>query len=150
MIAELPSYTDDDAVPPALRAAALDAFFIHLRALIEFLITKPAPGKPLAISRWNYAQGLQLDNALRDRLKAASAFANTHVAHFNAERVPDADSPITQTPSRAALAGYVEDVFTAMEVFARHLVNAGSVHAADFDGFLKEAQRRAALETGPG
>jgi hypothetical protein len=143
MIAELPPYTDDAATPLPLRAAALDAFFVHLRLLIDFLITKPRSDRPPAISRWDYAEGFHLDNALRDRLRAASEFANIHVAHFNAERVPDVNSPITQTPSRASLAGYANDVFTAMGALVQHFVDAGSVHAADFDGWLADAQRRA-------
>jgi hypothetical protein len=50
MIAELPHYTHDPDVPAALRAAALDAFFVHLRLLIEFLITKPRKDRPPVIS----------------------------------------------------------------------------------------------------
>ena len=51
-------------------------------------------------SRWDYAAGFGLDNALRDRLKAASDFANAHVAHFNAERVPTGTHPFA-TPRAA-------------------------------------------------
>jgi hypothetical protein len=143
MIAELPHYTHDPDVPAALRAAALDAFFVHLRLLIEFLITKPRKDRPPVISRWDYAAGLGLDNALRDRLKAAGDFANAHVAHFNADRVPTADSPISHTPSRTSLVAYRQDVFTAMTAVVQHLVTARSVYAADFDGWLSDAQRRA-------
>ena len=114
MIAELPHYTHDPDVPAVLRAAALDAFFVHLRLLIEFLITKPRTDRLPVISRWDYATGLGLDNALRDRLQAASDFANVHVAHFNASRVPTAGSLVTHTPSRTSLVGYRQDVFMAM------------------------------------
>jgi hypothetical protein len=45
---------DDAAFPLGLRVAAIDAFFIHLRLLIEFLIKKPARDHP-AIHRDDYA-----------------------------------------------------------------------------------------------
>jgi hypothetical protein len=143
MIAELPHYTHDPDLPAVLRAAALDAFFVHLRLLIEFLITKPRTDRPPVISRWDYVTGFGLDNALRDRLQAASDFANVHVAHFNASRVPTAGSPISHTPSRTSLVGFTQDVFIAMTALVQHLAAAGSVNAADFDGWLGDAQRRA-------
>ena len=143
MIAELPHYTHDPDVPAALRAAALDAFFIHLRLLIEFLITKPRGDRPPVISRWDYATDFVLDNALRGRLKAASDFANTHVAHFNADRAPKANSPISHTPSRTSLTSYRQDVFTAMAAVVQHLVTARSVYSAEFDWWLRDARRRA-------
>lgn len=142
MIAELPHYAHDRDVPVALRAAALDAFFVHLRLLIEFLITKPRTNRPPVISRWDYATDFVLDNALRGRLRAASDFANVHVAHFNASRVPTADSPVSHTPSRTSLVGYRQDVFMAMTAFVQHLAAERSMYAADFDGWLGDAQRR--------
>jgi hypothetical protein len=140
MIAELPSYVEDKAYPMALRAAALDSFFVHLRLLTEFLITKPRRNRPPVISRWDYATGFALDNALRDRLTVASDFANTHMAHFNADRVPTTASPITQTPSRSTLVSYADDVFSAMDALVQYLVSKGSVFAGDFQGFLTGAQ----------
>ena len=142
MIAEMPSYVEDVAYPLALRAASLDAFFVHLRLLIEFLITKPRRNRSPVISRWDYASGFALDNALRDRLTAASDFANTHMAHFNADRVPTAASPITQTPSRSTLVSYADGVFSAMDALVQHLVTAKSPFAADFQQFLTAAQSR--------
>ena len=124
MIAELPHYTHDPDIPVALRAAALDGFFVHLRLLIEFLITKPRTDRPPVISRWDYVTGFGLDNALRDRLQAASDFANVHVAHFNASRVPTAGSPVGHTPSRTSLVSYRQDVFMAMTALVRHLAAA--------------------------
>ncbi len=94
------------------------------------------------ISRWDYATGFALDNALRDRLRAASEFANTHMAHLNADRVPTAASPITQTPSRSTLVRHADDVFDAMDALVQHLVTEGSVFAADFQEFLAGAQSR--------
>ena len=148
MIAELPHYTHDPDVPAVLRAAALDAFFVHLRLLIEFLITKPRRDRPLVISRWDYTTGFGLDNALRERLQAATEFANVHVAHFNASRVPTAGSPVSHTPSRTSLVGYRQDVFMAMTALVQHLAAARSVYAADFGGWLGDAQQRA--DTVPG
>jgi hypothetical protein len=142
MIAELPHYTHDTAVPTALRAAALDAFFVHLRLLIEFLISKPRGDRSPAISLRDYAKGFNLDNELRDRLKAADVFANTHVAHLNADRVPSADSPVSRMPTPSELASYRDDVFSAITAAMEHLRVEGSVHAADFNGWLQESLRR--------
>jgi len=41
VIAELPQYVEDAVFPVGLRVAAVDAFFVHLRLLIEFLAKKP-------------------------------------------------------------------------------------------------------------
>jgi hypothetical protein len=143
MIAELPHYAYEPDVPAALRAASLDAFFIHLRLLIDFLITRPRRDRPAEISRRDYATDLHLDNALRERLQAASVFANTHVAHFNAERVPGPESLVSRMPERSELDGHRDDVFAAMTVVVEHLKSIGSVHAADFDGWLQGARQRA-------
>lgn len=143
MIAELPHYTHDPDVPAVLRAAALDAFFVHLRLLVEFLITKPRSDRPPVISRWDYAKGFGLDNALRERLQAASDFANVHVAHFNAGRVPTVNSPVSHAPSHTSLVDHRQDVFTAMTALVQYLSDAKSAYAADFDGWLSDAQRRA-------
>jgi hypothetical protein len=59
VIAELPRYVDDAAFPVGLRVAAIDAFLIHLRLLIEFLIKKPDRAHP-AIHRDDYASGFNL------------------------------------------------------------------------------------------
>jgi hypothetical protein len=37
VVAEMPRYVDDDSIVIGLRVAAVDAFFIHYRGLIEFL-----------------------------------------------------------------------------------------------------------------
>lgn len=71
VIAELPRYLDGAAVPVALRVAATDSFFIHLRLLIEFLTKKPNLTHP-AIHRDDYASGFNLsfvDLAMYRRLK---------------------------------------------------------------------------------
>lgn len=143
MIAELPHYAYEPDLPEALRAAAFDAFFIHLRLLINFLITRPRRDRSAEISRRDYATDLHLDNALRERLQAASEFANIHVAHFNAERVPEPESPVSRTPERSELDGYRDDVFAAMAVVVEHLKSNGSVHAADFEEWLQGARQRA-------
>jgi hypothetical protein len=97
VIAELPRYVDDAAFPVGLRVAAIDAFFIHLRLLIEFLIKllieflikKPDRAHP-AIHRDDYASGFNLgsvDPALYRSLSSDFDFASQHVAHFSLNRV---------------------------------------------------------------
>jgi hypothetical protein len=81
VIAELPRYVDDAAFPVGLRVAAIDAFFIHLRLLIEFLIKKPDRAHP-AIHRDDYASGFNLgsvDPALYRSLSSDFDFASQHV-----------------------------------------------------------------------
>ncbi len=43
MVGELPRFVDDSIYPVALRVAAIDAFFVHLRLVIEFLIKPRGP-----------------------------------------------------------------------------------------------------------
>jgi hypothetical protein len=143
MIAELPHYAYNPDVPKALRAAAFDAFFMHLRLLIDFLITKPRRDRPPVISRWDYVQGVHLDEPLRQRLQAASQFASVHVAHYNADRVQGPQSPVSLAPDRSELDAHRDDVFAAMAVIVERLKSDGSVHAADFDRWLQDAGQRA-------
>ena len=138
MIAELPGYVDDVTIPLALRAAAADAFFIHLRLLIEFLIK----GDHRSIRRQDYLKDFHLDQALRARLSTDYDFASRHVAHFNADRVPAADSPLFEPVDTARLNGHADDVFTAMSAFARHLSATGSEYAGDFGEWLELATAR--------
>jgi hypothetical protein len=139
MIAELPDYVDDATIPLALRAAAVDAFFIHLRLLIEFLI-KPRDRR--LIHRRNYTRHFHVEEALHGRLNADYDFASRHVAHFNAERVPAADSPIFEPVDCARLRGHADDAFAAMSAFARHLSATGSEYAADFGEWLELSTAR--------
>jgi hypothetical protein len=57
VVAELPRYVDDKTPPLGLRVAAVDAFFTHLRGLIEFL-TK---NDPRAIGWRDYTTKFRLD-----------------------------------------------------------------------------------------
>jgi hypothetical protein len=139
MIAELPGYVDDVTIPLALRAAAADAFFIHSRLLIEFLI-KPRDRR--LIHRRNYTRHFHVQEAVRARLSADYDFASRHVAHFNAERVPAADSPIFEPVDCARLRSHADDVFAAMSAFARHLAGTGSDYAGDFGEWLELATAR--------
>jgi hypothetical protein len=94
VITELPQYVEDAVFPVGLRVAAVDAFFIHLRLLIEFLIKKPDSRHP-AIHRDDYASGFNLgsvDSALYFRLDTGYGFASQHVAHFSLERLPAEES----------------------------------------------------------
>jgi hypothetical protein len=59
VIAELLQYVEDAVFPVGLRVAAVDAFFVHLRLLIEFLAKQPDSRHP-AIHRDDYARGFNL------------------------------------------------------------------------------------------
>ena len=136
----MPSYVNDRTIPLGLRAAAIDAFFIHLRLLIEFLIKSR---DDRAIRRHDYAKGFHLNNpGLRNRLAAGYEFASREVAHFNYERVPAEDSPPGKPVDSAGLHRHADDVFAAMGAFTRHLANTGNEYAADFSGWLATAQGR--------
>jgi hypothetical protein len=139
MIAELPAYVDDRAIPVALRAAAIDAFFIHLRLLIEFLIKRR---DNRAISRHDYVKDFGLEPGLRSQLSADYEFASRQVAHFNTERVPAEDSPVFQPVDGDRLLHHADDVFAAMSAFTRCLHAAGNQYAGDFGGWLAVAQGR--------
>jgi hypothetical protein len=123
VIAELPRYVDDAAFPVGLRVAAIDAFFIHLRLLIEFLIKKPDRAHP-AIHRDDYASGFNLgtvDPALYRSLSSDFDFASQHVAHFSLNRVLIEESAGIEYFDAARLRTCAEDVFGAMEAFIRYM-----------------------------
>jgi len=144
VIAELPRYVDDTAVPVALRVAAADAFFIHLRLVIEFLIKKPNLAHP-AIHRDDYAGGFNLDSvdpAMYRRLKTDFDFASQHVAHFSFNRVPTAESMGVDYVDAASLRAHAEDVFGAMGAFIRHMHATQSAYTDDFERWLSDAEAR--------
>ena len=93
MLAELPHYVDDEAFPVGLRAAAIDAFFVHLRLIIQFLIKNR---DARAIRRHDYASNFHMDSALRGRLNDDYDFASRYVVHLNVERVPTDQAPTVE------------------------------------------------------
>lgn len=146
VIAELPRYVDDAALPVGLRVAAIDAFFIHLRLLIEFLIKKPDRNHP-AIHRDDYASGFHLgsaDPALYRRLSTDFDFASQHVAHFSLDRLPAEESAGVDYVDAARLRSRAEDVFGAMEVFIRYMHANPGACADDFERWLSDARARRA------
>jgi len=144
VIAELPRYVDDAALPVGLRVAAIDAFFIHLRLLIEFLIKKPNRNHP-AIHRDDYASGFYLgsvDLALYHRLSTDFDFASQHVAHFSLNRLPTEESAGVDYLDAARLRSRAEDVFGAMEAFIRHMHANPGPYTDDFERWLSDAKAR--------
>jgi len=144
VIAELPRYVDDTAVPVGLRVAAIEDFFVHLRLLIEFLVKRPDPHHP-AIHRDDYAGGFYLgsvDPALYRRLSTDFDFASQHVAHFSFNRVPTAESAGVDYVDAARLRAHAEDVFGAMGAFIRHMRTTQSAYTDDFERWLSDAEAR--------
>jgi len=153
VIAELPQYVEDAVFPAGLRVAAVDAFFIHLRLLIEFLIKQPDSRHP-AIHRDDYANGFNLgsvDSALYSRLNTDYDFASQHVAHFSLERLTAEESADVDYVSAARLLAHAGDVFAAMRAFIRHMrTPPGSSYANDFERWLSTAEARQATPPPPG
>lgn len=146
VIAELPQYVEDTDFPIGLRVAAVDAFFIHLRLLIEFLIKKPDSRHP-AIHRDDYASGFNLgsvDSALYQRLDTGFDFASQHVAHFSYKRLPAGESAGVDYVGAASLRDRAEDVFAAMRAFIQHMRTTGIACADDFEQWLSAAEARRA------
>ena len=144
VIAELPRYVDDAAFPVGLRVAAIDAFFIHLRLLIEFLIKKPDRAHP-AIHRDDYASGFNLgsvDPALYRSLSSDFDFASQHVAHLSLNRVLTEESAGVEYLDAARLRSCAQDVFGAMEAFIRYMYANEGAHAGGFERLLSEAKSR--------
>jgi hypothetical protein len=140
--AELPRYVDDGAFPFGLRVAAIDAFFIHLRLLIEFLIKQPDIRHP-AIHRDDYARGFHLgsvDSDLYQRLDADYGLASQRVVHFNIERVPDEGSPGIEWVDAAPSSRARRRCLDAMRAFVGHMKVNGSAYADDFDRWLSSAE----------
>lgn len=139
VIAELPRYVDDPDIVVGLRVAAVDAFYIHLRALIEFLV-KPRDTRD--IRRHDYVPNFELDDAVRDRLLATHTRASQYVAHFSKQRTPTADAPIFETVDASSLRALATETFGAMDAFVRNLAEARHPCADDFAVWLAEAERR--------
>jgi hypothetical protein len=144
MVAELPNYVDDVAFPVGLRVAAVDAFFVHLRLLAEFLVKKRDQHHP-AIHRDDFAPGFHLasvDSNLYQRLDTAFELASRHVAHFSVDRVPDEKASGVQAVDAASLRRLAGDAFGAVAAYIKHARTTGSPYAEEFARLLTEAQSR--------
>jgi hypothetical protein len=140
VVAELPRSVDDRSFPMGLRVAAIDAFFIHLRLLVEFLTHRPDTRD---IRCHDYALGFNLgaiNGALQERLHAGWLVASRHAAHLSIERVPTVGAPIYEPVDDARLRSHAADVFGAMnETFPTfHVTNSAPCLA----GYGVAASRR--------
>src|SRR6266508_3285263 len=139
MVAELPRYVNNESWPVGLRVAAIDAFFTHLRNLIEFLVKQPKR----TIRAMDYAGDFQVnEKPLRRRLLNSYSFACSHVDHLDKARTPTATAAVLQTVPLTQLQAHAEDVFTAMDAFVQHLKTRRNPYAAEFERLLSEAQSR--------
>lgn len=139
VIAELSRYVDDPNVVVGPRVAAIDAFHIHLRLLIEFLIKGPDNRD---IRSHDYARNFRLDAALNDRLSGAWKRASQQVAHLSRVRVPSVDMPIFESVNTSSLRILADDVFTAMAALVQHMADTNEPWAGDFARWLAEAKAR--------
>jgi hypothetical protein len=152
VVAELPDYVEGTEFPIGLRVAAVDAFFVHLRLLIEFLIKRPDRRHP-AIHRDDYASSFNLaavDSVLYGRMDDGFEFASRHVAHFSLERLRTEDSAGVNYVSVASLRDRADDVFAAMAAFVRHMRSTESPYADDFGQWLSAAKARRPKPPTPG
>lgn len=144
-LAELPAYTHDSALPMALRHAAMDAFFVHLGLIAEFLAKDRNTQHGPVIHHSDYASNFHLDPALRERLLADYELASRHVTHYSADRAPTVHTPVQHGITPADLRDRADGAFTAMRAWVRHVVATGSVHGPRFVALLDEAKSRRAV-----
>ncbi len=146
VVAELPRYVDDPMIPLGLRVAAIDAFFIHHRLLIEFLTRKRDQRD---IRSHDYVGGFDLrtiDPDLYARLDRDWLVASKQVAHMSVERDAPVDAPFVEFVGATRLRAHASDIFDAMSAFVRYLADKTSPYTPDFAGWLSEANSRRQAE----
>lgn len=137
VVAELPPFTSDDALPATVRVACLESYFSNLPVLIEFL-TLPRSKKSIHrhdyLPSWNPEPSLTLD-----RLKREYGFVSEQVSHLGERRVPGPNDPIVNlAPERLrVLAAWL---FDEMEEFCKALRISASAYAESFEAFLETAR----------
>lgn len=88
MVRDLPRYAHDSQaeVPDVVRAACLEAFFMNVRLIAEFLVRTPKKldfSAASIVGEWTTEESAAVDR-LRDQWWIV---ASRHVAHFSRERI---------------------------------------------------------------
>lgn len=124
MVHRLPSLVNNSAVVQLLQQAALDSFFISVRALVEFLGVHPAPRDRSAgnlLSTWTPPA----DQPLLDRLEDHWGIASRHVMHFGQTRTKAEDGTVEKVGVETAdLERIADDVLTVWDAFVDAVDNA--------------------------
>ena len=120
MFTELPHYAYDPDVPTALRAAAFDAFFMHLRLPDRFPDHEAAQVAGLRKSAgWDYVHASFTwtnPSASACRLRVSSPAFTLPATTLT--RCHEPQSPVSFAPARSELDAHRDDVFAAMAVIS--------------------------------
>ena len=96
MIDALPERVYDPALPSLVQQACLECFFVHVRALIEFLQVRPR--KPQDFGAEDLVVGALRapSGVIQQQLQAHWETASRHVMHFSRARVKQDGVPTEQ------------------------------------------------------
>jgi hypothetical protein len=136
LLAQLPTYVDDLALPLAVRVACLECYFVNLRLIVEFAIKEP---KPADFSRreflpdWRPAPGHRVDFLLEQW-----TLANRQVVHLSRERIPPTGGIITLHPIKLFM--ITLSVFKIMDEFVVELMSRHHPATETFERLVRSAK----------
>lgn len=124
LINVLPPLAYDPALPLIVQGACLESFFVHVRAMIEFLEVKPTGRKSDYSASTLVADWSPSTDPRNQRLVEYWETASQHLMHFSRKRVKQ-ESGIWESPDvePANLAAMADDVLAVWDEFATVLTN---------------------------
>jgi hypothetical protein len=138
MLAELPSHAEDSGLPPVVRAACLESYFINLRLTFEFIGVKRDRNQ---ISRHDFLQDWKPASGEKLKILALQyGFASEQVAHLSKKRTFPQGSPITPHPIKMFTLTVL--VFDLMREFADALTAEDSPYAERFNSIVRDSESR--------
>jgi hypothetical protein len=122
MIRALPPFAANDStasLPPDVRVACLEAFFMHIRAITDFLCCRSAKPNRNDFSAQDFVDGWQAAPIeAADRLATYWKVASQQVAHFSRERLQeDPANPEFYDVTLAGLQAMANDAYAVWCVF---------------------------------
>jgi hypothetical protein len=125
LVTALPKHVADESFPQYVRAACAESFFMNVRVLTDFYVTRQDPEKQ--IHRYSFLPGWDAEDGreVRDLRKRWSDYTTVQVAHLLTRRIPDAADPIVNVHAEQ-LRLIARDVLTVADEYVQALRDAGS------------------------
>jgi hypothetical protein len=128
MVEKLPAVCYDNGAVPLLQQAGVECFFVHVRALLEFLGIKTDSRDRSAVDilpSWSPPQEIGAEAAVWAQLNGYWVTASRHVMHFTQFRTKGDDGTLARVAiEQTDLEAIANDVLALWDRFADEVANA--------------------------
>lgn len=137
MITELPLIAATGE-PDIVRIAALDAFYIHARGLIEFFLCPTSSSVSVTV----YVGDWDLTTKSDERLGVLYGLVNEQTAHLSPDRVIKDRDVVNEAPERLVI--HADAIVDLAEEWSRRIGEDAGEHAVEVDGVVSPQRERLA------